>query len=1098
MITPSAAPRRRTSPARPRNWPAICNSARKMPGPESASPKPTIWPIPTQAEDATAAANEADAILERDPRNSQAATLRAMALYGQARQGCFKGKPEVVGTSLQTALSFEPSNREVAITLARIYRAEPRYLRGIARTWRAAERERAADQIIDRLVAASPRQAEVFLVRYRYRMQYRLPGAADDLKEAQRLGLENPAVLLASAEALRGEAAAVTPSREAANTVRSLREAACARYQKAANVAPGDYRGYLGLGETLLELGRTEAAMDAWEHGLQSAPGAAGLFHMLLAKGLVSIGHFAEAEKYLDRLAREIDTPAPDQNSSARALLARRYKLVRAAWWRGKNQPFTAIALARAAASGSAATAEEQGLAMAAWELVADANLSLGRWSEAAEAYEKVVDLSPRSPRYRAMAAAAWMEANQPERARRSLQLALAFGDGPELRLALTAAVFRQNMMAAGDKRDWQSVQTALDNARLAHAKQPLTQPWRLALLEAEITEARADAEGRHADGVRQAAAIYRNIQFNAKEQSTVLPAIAMAFDRLDLHDDADRTIAAWEKTVTPWQSRMVRAQLAVQRKQYDEARRLVQTGDDLSAAERSQSQRFLVQLSLMQRDWRQARVELDSLQDFGPRDLDLLFAYAELAGQQRQSAEVERCLRTFAEMEGMDSRYGLFLRAAGILNQVKSPGSAQLQDAQELVDRLIAQCPEWSSGLLLRCRLLEIKGRGDEAIKAYAEAIRHGAAGIGPYERLIDLLSRAGRNAEARECLQALLQNPPADRLAAYADFLLRHGSLEDADAQIRRLERLSADEPAVLALRVRWLQARRRDGEIAPLVEAAAERRGKTLPASSEERGRHCKTIGALYELVQQYVAAERWYRRLLDIQPDSFEPLAAVLAKQKRGAAAVAICVAAAKRSNSSGAATAVCTMRATCLIEDKDLRAAESVILTAEKARPEPAFLTMLAAVRVLQDKADEAISLYQRALAAEPQDVRTMNNLATLLGEQPGRIKDSLALIDRAWLLETKGQILLRDGRVDSAIAMLQEASTSAEPDPRALLHLAQAYRLAGKLAESRRAFEGARKRNLLQEVLTPADRALIRELDQDGFNSVGAAAGAIP
>ena len=40
-----------------------------------------------------------------------------------------------------------------------------------------------------------------------------------------------------------------------------------------------------------------------------------------------------------------------------------------------------------------------------------------------------------------------------------------------------------------------------------AHAKQPLPEPWRLALLEAEIALARADAEGRHADGVREAAA---------------------------------------------------------------------------------------------------------------------------------------------------------------------------------------------------------------------------------------------------------------------------------------------------------------------------------------------------------------------------------------------------------------------------------------------------------------------------------------------------------------------------------------------------------------------------------------------------------------
>ena len=92
--------------------------------------------------------------------------------------------------------------------------------------------------------------------------------------------------------------------------------------------------------------------------------------------------------------------------------------------------------------------------------------------------------------------------------------------------------------------------------------------------------------------------------------------------------------------------------------------------------------------------------------------------------------------------------------------------------------------------------------------------------------------------------------------------------------------------------------------------------------------------------------------------------------------------------------------------------------------------------MLAAVRIVQDRTEEAIALYRQALAAEPQNLRTMNNLATLLGEQPGRTKEALEFIDRAidlagpqgWLLETKGEILLRDGRVDEALPLIQEAA----------------------------------------------------------------------
>ncbi len=231
-----------------------------------------------------------------------------------------------------------------------------------------------------------------------------------------------------------------------------------------------------------------------------------------------------------------------------------------------------------------------------------------------------------------------------------------------------------------------------------------------------------------------------------------------MAFDRLELHDDADRTIAAWEKTVAPQQARMLARRVAASRKKYDEARRLVQTDfDKLSPAERSAAQRFLVQLSLVERDWQKARTELDGLTDFGPRDLDLLFAYSELAEEQKQPAEVERCLQKFIAMEGSESRYAQFLRAGKLLVQADSANALQLREAREMIERLSHQYPEWPAGLLLRARLLEVEGRSDEAITAYREAIRHGARGAGAYERLIDLLSRTGRKAEAETYLGEL-----------------------------------------------------------------------------------------------------------------------------------------------------------------------------------------------------------------------------------------------------------------------------------------------------------------------------------------------------
>ena len=187
--------------------------------------------------------------------------------------------------------------------------------------------------------------------------------------------------------------------------------------------------------------------------------------------------------------------------------------------------------------------------------------------------------------------------------------------------------------------------------------------------------------------------------------------------------------------------------------------------------------------------------------------------------------------------------------------------------------------------------------------------------------------------------------------------------------------------------------MHAQHRDGEIGSLVEAAAQRSEKSSAASPGEKARFCSTFGALYELCEQYPAAEGWYRRLLEAQPGDFEPSARVLAKQKRGSEAVSVCLDAAKHVPASRAALMVCGMRAAGQIEEKEFGAAAALVAAAEKDKPEPQFLTILAAARIAQERTGEAIALYQQVLAAQPQDPATLNNLATLLGEQPGHGKE---------------------------------------------------------------------------------------------------------
>ena len=216
-------------------------------------------------------------------------------------------------------------------------------------------------------------------------------------------------------------------------------------YEKAIAVAADDYRGYSGLGEMQWELGQTQAAIDTWKRGLESVPAAAGIFDLALASGLVRMGRFDEAENYLDRLALATEKPSPGQNPAEKALSLRKYQLLRAHWLRGKNQPFQAIALAHGVATGTTVSAQERSVALEAWSLLADAYMSLGRWAEAAGAFDMAVELAPKaslySGRYRTLAAAAWS---------RPISRTVHSGscgppgirDGPGLRVQLAAAIF--------------------------------------------------------------------------------------------------------------------------------------------------------------------------------------------------------------------------------------------------------------------------------------------------------------------------------------------------------------------------------------------------------------------------------------------------------------------------------------------------------------------------------------------------------------------------------------------------------------------------------------------------------------------------------
>lgn len=119
----------------------------------------------------------------------------------------------------------------------------------------------------------------------------------------------------------------------------------------------------------------------------------------------------------------------------------------------------------------------------------------------------------------------------------------------------------------------------------------------------------------------------------------------------------------------------------------------------------------------------------------------------------------------------------------------------------------------------------------------------------------------------------------------------------------------------------------------------------------------------------------------------------------------------------------------------------------------------------------------------------------MNDLATVLAERPENRQDASRFVNQAIeisgqrpeLLDTKGTILLLDGKPAEAVPLLEQAALSLDADPRYCFHLAVAYDRAGQPEKAREAFRTASKNHLTRQILTPTDKSLLEEL-QKKFN----------
>jgi tetratricopeptide (TPR) repeat protein len=145
-------------------------------------------------------------------------------------------------------------------------------------------------------------------------------------------------------------------------------------------------------------------------------------------------------------------------------------------------------------------------------------------------------------------------------------------------------------------------------------------------------------------------------------------------------------------------------------------------------------------------------------------------------------------------------------------------------------------------------------------------------------------------------------------------------------------------------------------------------------------------------------------------------------------------------------------------------------AKRLLQETASAHPETALPLVDLGV-VYQNSGDLAAaeSAYRQALARDPNNVVTLNNLAYLVGSDAGKLDEAIELAERAYkaaprspaIADTLGWLLYQKGAFDRSETLLTQAVKDAPDQPDLRYHLGMLYLKQGKPVEARRELERA-------------------------------------
>lgn len=330
--------------------------------------------------------------------------------------------------------------------------------------------------------------------------------------------------------------------------------------------------------------------------------------------------------------------------------------------------------------------------------------------------------------------------------------------------------------------------------------------------------------------------------------------------------------------------------------------------------------------------------------------------------------------------------------------------------------------------------------------------------------------------------------ENPDNLHVRMYIDFLLDHGRAGDAQPL---LESLRSDTFAGVLLEARWLSDQGKRSELKALIEAFAEKQWNAKN-TDQQRVAVCRSLGSLYAQYDFAEDAEKWFRKLMELDPQGYVAMAQFLAQQKRINEAIELCKSHAETDQSGLPAVVLASILTSPGVQSDMIDESSSFLFEAVQkyGTRNPNLLLAIANMRAANKQNEEAIAIYRQVLKMRPNDGMAMNNLATMLAENPSQRNEALIWIDKAIetlgprpeLYDTKGMVLVYLGRVEEGIPLLEYTLTSDNVDPRYHFHLAVAYFQTGQFEKAREQLAKANELKLEQQILTAEDQKMLEKL----------------